>query len=173
MSGFYTHIRYFWSQARWILGLFLLVVVGAANPALAQFPITQTFTTGTASGWVLGGNTRLTSGNPDPAGAGYLHLTSNAGSQTGYAYYDTAFPTSLGMSIDFEYLSWGGSGADDISMFLFDGSTTNFKIGDFGGGLGYCQGYSNSLVGGSPTAISATAARTVPKERLTLGPMPS
>lgn len=132
--------------------LTLLVMAGLASPALAQFPITQSFTGSTATGWVLGDSAALTSGGADPAGAGYLRLTSNAGSQKGYAYYDVAFPTSLGVNIDFEYLSWGGTGADGISMFLFDGSTTNFKIGDFGGGLGYCQGYSNSLVGGLSNA---------------------
>ncbi|MCL6526884.1 MAG: DUF11 domain-containing protein [Thermaceae bacterium] len=154
MSRPYTLLKYLQCLLGAALSLrfALLGVIGIAGLAWAQFPITQSFTTNTAPGWVLGGNASLTSGGVDPAGAGYLRLTGNSGNQKGYAYYNVAFPSSLGVTIDFEYLAWGGSGADGISMFLFDGSTTSFKIGDFGGGLGYCQGYSSALVGGLSNA---------------------
>lgn len=131
------------------LRVLLCLTIGLVGSVFAQFPITQNFMGGTATGWILGGNATLTSGTVDPAGAGYLRLTSNSNNQKGYAYYNTAFPTSLGVNVDFEYLSWGGSGADGLSVFLFDGSTTSFQIGDFGGGLGYCQGYN-----GSPGGLS-------------------
>lgn len=139
------------------------LLVGLLPLALAQFPITQSFTGSTAPGWVLGGNAYLTSGNGDPSGNGWLRLTRNTTNQKGYAYYDTAFPSTLGLRIEFDFVAWGGTGgnigADGISVFLFDGSTpsSSFKIGDFGGGLGYCQGYSNSLVGGLSNAYVGIA----------------
>jgi uncharacterized repeat protein (TIGR01451 family) len=131
--------------------LITLIFLGSATQALAQFAVDQTFTGATAAGWILGNSARLTAAAPviDPVGSGWLRLTSNAGNQKGHAYFDTAFPTPLGFEIDFEYASWGGSGADGITMFLFDGSTSTFQIGDFGGALGYCQGY-----GGSPGGLS-------------------
>ncbi|WP_053043526.1 lectin-like domain-containing protein [Thermus filiformis] len=121
--------------------------------AWGQFPITESFMNSTAPGWVIGGNAYLTSGNGDPTGQGWLRLTRNTNNQKGYAYYNTAFPSTLGVRIEFDFLAWGGSGgnrgADGISVFLFDGATTTFTIGDFGGALGYCQGY-----GGSPGGLS-------------------
>ncbi len=129
------------------------LILCCAGQVQAQFAVNEPFTNATAPGWVFGNNARLTSAATptviDPAGSGWLRLTSNAGNQKGYSYYNTAFPTPLGFEIDFEYLSWGGTGADGITMFLFDGSTTTFQIGDFGGALGYCQGY-----GGSPGGLS-------------------
>ncbi|ADH64645.1 conserved repeat domain protein [Allomeiothermus silvanus DSM 9946] len=126
-----------------ILALFL-----CSGLALAQFPISESFMNSSAPGWVIGGDAQLTSGNPDPVGQGWLRLTNNTNNQKGYAYYDTAFPSSLGVRLEFDFLAWGGSGgnrgADGISVFLFDGSTSNFQIGDFGGALGYCQGYAGN-----------------------------
>lgn len=126
-----------------ILALFL-----CSGLALAQFPISESFMNSSAPGWVIGGVAQLTSGNPDPVGQGWLRLTNNTNNQKGYAYYNVAFPSSLGVRLEFDFLAWGGSGgnrgADGISVFLFDGSTSNFQIGDFGGALGYCQGYAGN-----------------------------
>lgn len=136
----------------------LLTLLGSL--ALAQFPISEPFTGSTAPNWVLGNNARLTAAiGIDPVGSGYLRLTGNNNNEKGYAYYDVAFPSGLGVDVDFEYLSWGGTGADGLSLFLFDGSTTSssFKIGDFGGGLGYCQGYANNPVGGLSNAYVGIA----------------
>ena len=130
---------------------FFLVLLGGL--ALAQFPISQPFTGTTAPGWALGGSATLTAATGvDPAGSGYLRLTGIKTGERGYAYYDTAFPSGLGLDVDFEYLAWGGTGADGMTLFLFDGSTRNFKIGDEGGALGYCQGYNSNLVGGLSNA---------------------
>ncbi len=46
---------------------------------------------------------------------------------------------------------WGGTGADGITVFLFDATTPTFKIGSYGGSLGYandCGGASTGLSGG-------------------------
>ncbi|MBV9101263.1 MAG: hypothetical protein JO198_09515 [Candidatus Dormibacteraeota bacterium] len=100
----------------------------------------QSFTGSTAPGWVLGGSATLTGGNVDPAGNGWLRLTDTGPSaETGYAYDDTAFPSAPGVSLSFDYASWGGTGADGTSLFLWDGSMP-FSVGQSGGSLGYANG---------------------------------
>lgn len=134
-----------WLRRSIAIGLTLL-----APSAVAQLGYSESFNSSTAPNWVLGDSAILTAPSIDPAGAGYLRLTSAAGNQKGYAYLNQAFPAPLGLEIDFEYLAWGGSGADGLVAFLYDGSITGsaFKIGDFGGGLGYCQGYASNATTG-------------------------
>ena len=51
----------------------------------------------------------------------------------------TAFTASNAtVYASFDYASWGGSGADGIAFFLFDGSVS-FDLGADGGSLGYAQ----------------------------------
>ncbi len=135
----------------WARVLLLAIVLFALSPsALAQFPISEAFKTGGASSWVFGGAAQMTgNGTIDPLNDGWLRLTSAGTNQSGYAYYNQNFPSTLGIEVDFDYLTWGGTGADGISIFLFDGTASPFKIGDFGGALGYCQGYN-----GSPGGVS-------------------
>ncbi len=105
--------------------------------------LTESFTGTTASGWVFDGSgftpVLTASQGIDTAGDGWLRLTSNGGNQATSAYFDTAF-NSAGATVyaSFEYATWGGSGADGITFFLFDGSTT-FNVGANGGSLGYAQ----------------------------------
>ncbi|MBK8046780.1 MAG: hypothetical protein IPK16_06435 [Anaerolineales bacterium] len=102
-----------------------------------------------ATGWVLGGSSILTSGNADPTDNGWLRLTNNATYRAGYAYYNQPVPTGRGLVITFDYGSWGGTGADGLSFFLFDGATTTFNVGANGGSLGYAQKTGiNGLSGG-------------------------
>jgi len=131
----------------------LALLLAGPQPALADtFPITESFrynTTG--SGWILGGNAILTGGTIDPAGDGWLRLTSKATNQKGYAIYNQAFDSSRGLPVTFEYLSWGGTGADGLTFFLYDGSvpSSTFKTGGYGGSLGYAQRCGiNGLTGG-------------------------
>lgn len=104
--------------------------------------VTETFKDGTASGWVFSGTgytPNLTSGTVDASGNGWLRLTSTGTNQSTSAYYDTAFAaTNATVYASFEYQSWGGTGADGITFFLFDGSKT-FAVGANGGSLGYAQ----------------------------------
>ncbi|MCK5916513.1 MAG: DUF11 domain-containing protein, partial [Deltaproteobacteria bacterium] len=96
-----------------------------------------------ASGWILGGapNPAVLTGNGsiDPVGNGWLRLTNTGSSQAGYAYFDTSFAISSGVIIQFDYVTWGGNGADGYSMFLFDAATSPLQIGASGGSLGYAQ----------------------------------
>jgi uncharacterized repeat protein (TIGR01451 family) len=48
--------------------------------------------------------------------------------------------------VDFEYVAWGGTGADGIGVVLFDGSVTQstFRVGAPGGSFGFAADYNNS-----------------------------
>ncbi|MGI4750144.1 MAG: MBG domain-containing protein [Janthinobacterium lividum] len=123
-----------------VLLLFLAGLI--PQKAFAQFPYTNSFENATAPGANFGGSPTayLTGGNIDANGSGYLRLTSNANSQAGYAFISSSFPATKGISVSFEYATWGGTGnADGICFFLFDGSLADasFKVGQFGGSLGY------------------------------------
>ncbi len=89
------------------------------------------------SGWQLGGNAKLTAGDEDPVDDGWLRLTDEDDFENGYAYYDETFDPTNGLTVVFDFIIWGGNGADGLSVFLFDGSTETFSIGGYGGSLGY------------------------------------
>jgi len=121
--------------------LSLVFFLGIASNARAQYPFVESFqnaTTPPAENMTYGGNASLTSGGADPAGAGYLRLTSTGGSLSGFAWCNNNFPSSQGLNIQFDYFQYGGSGADGISFFLFD-AIVPFTIGQFGGSLGYAN----------------------------------
>lgn len=122
-----------------IVLLFLAGLI--SEKAFAQFPYSEGFMNSTAPGMNFGGSPAayLTSGNPDPSGNGYLRLTANGASNKGYAFNSNSFPASKGISVNFEYYTYGGTGADGICFFLYDASVADgsFNIGSYGGGLGY------------------------------------
>ena len=146
-----------------------LLMAGAAwadSTSVSFQPVSQCFRDAGASGWVYGGaaspgtsytgqNSSLTAATGiDAAGQGWLRLTNNQNNQKGSAYYNLPINvSSLGIQVEFTYTAWGGTGADGISMYLFDGATTKFVQGDFGGALGYCAGYGNSPGGLSNAVI--------------------
>ena len=58
------------------------------------------------------------------------------------------------MLVQFDYATWGGTGADGLAFFLYDGSTSSgsFHAGASGGSLGYAScnstpGLSNAYIG--------------------------
>lgn len=121
------------------LALVLLAAVAQSATLVSQtFATNPTWNNG--GGWYRGGNT-----NPAVNG-GWLRLTGTTNDSFGYVFYNTAFSVNQGFVIDFEFLSWGGSGADGLTLFLYDGSVSNrnFRIGDAGGSLGYANGCNNT-----------------------------
>jgi uncharacterized repeat protein (TIGR01451 family) len=124
-------------SARWLLALWLAAVV---SPASAQFKLQETFTDTTAPGWTLSGSAFLTAPSIDAAGQGWLRLTDTGNDEKGLAL-DTSqtFAGNVPVTVRFNYVSWGGTGADGITMFLYD-STQNMSGASVGGGLGYCGG---------------------------------
>lgn len=124
----------------------LLAIGGGAYRATdvsAAFPFGETFQGATAPGFELGGAAALTAepGGSDLPGSGWLRLTPNVNNQFGYAYNRTAFPSAQGISYEFDYAAWGGSGADGLAFVLFDGATqdADFHAGPPGGALGYTR----------------------------------
>ncbi|OAQ38100.1 hypothetical protein A5893_14950 [Pedobacter psychrophilus] len=108
----------------------------------AQLPYFQSFKETTASNIQFGGapTAVLTAASGiDAPGNGYLRLTNGLVNQKGYIYGTDNFTTNQGLSISFEYFTYGGSGADGICFFLFDATANPFNIGGFGGSLGYAQ----------------------------------
>src|SRR5690606_24239398 len=75
----------------------------------------------------------------DADGSGWLRLTSNNPSQATYAYDTTSFVSkNATITASFNYVSYGGNGADGITFFLADADAT-FSVGAYGGSLGYAQ----------------------------------
>ncbi|HND60637.1 MAG TPA: autotransporter-associated beta strand repeat-containing protein [Opitutaceae bacterium] len=139
---------------RLILGLLCSQVLLAQ---LRGQVVTETFMNSTAPGWVFAGTgytPTLTSGAGDPAGNGWLRLTDTGGNEATSAYYNTAF-NAAGASVyaKFDYESYGGSGADGITFFLFDGSVP-FSVGSYGGSIGYAQ---RTVAGGGGADINGMA----------------
>ncbi|REG81575.1 PKD domain-containing protein [Algoriphagus antarcticus] len=97
------------------------------------FPYCETFADqgSVGSKTVFGGSARLMDG--------VLRLTDAQREQNGYVYIDIPFSPAYGIKASFEYFMYGGSGADGLTVFLFDADVQNFRPGGFGGAFGYAQ----------------------------------
>lgn len=141
-NGFEGNVSFEWNGFDGTLYASVASVLNIKVLPASFLPYSQSFKNTIAAGVELGGSplsASLTAGNLDSNGEGYLRLTSNATNQKGYARSTIAFPAAQGLSISFEYYTYGGSGADGISFFLYDSGADPFKIGGFGGSLGYAQ----------------------------------
>ena len=114
--------------------------MAAMTAASAQSTFQETFTGTSAYGWHFGGtgytpNLTAASG-VDSVGDGWLRLTDNGNNRSTYALLDTEiFSVNAQIQIEMEYAFYNGSGADGITFFLVDGSTTvdSFEAGAYGG----------------------------------------
>jgi hypothetical protein len=124
------------------LALCCLALTGYAEPASAQFKLQQAFTGATAPGWTLSSSAFLTVPTIDIAGSGWLRLTNAVGSEKGLALNNTySFASNQPVTVEFNYVAWGGTGADGMTLFLYDPTTASPMAGAVvGGGLGYCGG---------------------------------
>ncbi|WP_205696903.1 Ig-like domain-containing protein [Conexibacter sp. SYSU D00693] len=117
-----------------------LLLLAPAKVLAATFPITESFRNTTMQpGWNLGGNASLTANSGDGNGNGWLRLTGAVNNQFGVANLNDAFPSNNGVLAEFEYAAWGGTGADGLVFFLYDGSVAqgSFSTGPVGGSIGY------------------------------------
>ena len=132
-------VRY--GACRWVALCWMLLACYAA-PANAQFKLQETFEGTTAPGWTLSNSAILTAPSIDVAGSGWLRLTAAVGTEKGLALDSGfSFAGNQPVSVEFNYVSWGGTGADGMTLFLYDSSTVSPMAGAFtGGGLGYCGG---------------------------------
>ena len=122
-----------------------LTLAAHVSTASAQFKLRQTFTDTTAAGWTLSGSALLTAPSIDNTGEGWLRLTDTGNNEKGLAL-DTSesFAGNVPVTVRFSYVSWGGTGADGITVFLYD-SAQNMSGALTGGGLGYCGGVGGYL----------------------------
>ncbi len=143
-----------------IAGLVAGVMAAVVFPANAQFSVDASFRNNTAPGWSIpkvdnpdtnddsniltGGYGAITDTNTNDAnGSGWLRLTTKRQNQAGVSLYTGAsFPSSSGVLLEFDYVSWGGvagNGADGISAFLYD-ANSDMSGAQPGASLGYCHG---------------------------------
>src|SRR5690554_25536 len=133
--------------------LMLCSVLLFSIPTFAQFTFTDDLKGIQPADFVVGAQSGsdlpyFTSGVDDPVGAGWLRLTRAAYQQNGYAYIDKSFPSTMGVVVEFEYKMWRhanhdggfwGLGGDGFTFFLFDADIPSFRLGAYGGSLGYAQ----------------------------------
>src|ERR1700761_4482203 len=94
-----------------------LLLAASIAPANAQFKLQQDFKGTTASGWTLSGSATLTAQSIDAPGSGWLRLTDIGNAEKGLALNDTfSFAGNQPVSIEFNYVSWGGTGADGMTL---------------------------------------------------------
>jgi Abnormal spindle-like microcephaly-assoc'd, ASPM-SPD-2-Hydin len=119
-----------------------LLLGAGVVPASAQFKLQQDFKGTTASGWTLSNSAILTAPSIDASGSGWLRLTDTGNTEKGAALNDSfSFAGNVPVVVEFNYVSWGGTGADGMALVLFDSSTASPLAGaQTGGGLGYCGG---------------------------------
>ena len=119
-----------------------LLLAGYVAPANAQFKLQQDFKGTAATGWTLSNSAILTAPSIDAAGSGWLRLTDIGNTEKGAAINDGfSFAGNVPVVVEFNYVSWGGTGADGMALVLFDSSTASPLAGaQTGGGLGYCGG---------------------------------
>jgi hypothetical protein len=122
--------------------LWCILLAVFAAPANAQFKLQETFENTAAPGWTLTDSAILTAPSIDADGSGWLRLTAAVGTEKGVALNSGfSFAGNQAVAVEFNYVSWGGTGADGMTLFLYDSSTGSPMAGAFtGGGLGYCGG---------------------------------
>ena len=119
-----------------------MLLAGFAAPAHAQFKLQESFEGTSAPGWTLSNAAILTAPSIDTAGSGWLRLTGAVNNVKGLALNSGfSFAGNVPVAVEFNYVSWGGTGADGMALFLYDSSTATPMAGALtGGGLGYCGG---------------------------------
>lgn len=74
-----------------------------------------------------------------------VRLTPAQNTQFGAIFInDRKFSSINGIKIEFEYMAYGGSGADGFTVFFFDSEVTNPRIGSNGAAIGYS--YSRAII---------------------------
>lgn len=135
-----------WKLSLLLVLVFSLGIGGVKAQFNFSFPLINTTK---LNELILGGSAMLTAnGVIDPNDNGWLRLTSDDKNQKGWAYIDKAFPSTLGLLVQFEYKVWSSGGmnrqglADGLSVFLYNGETNSggFKPGHHGGSLVYAGG---------------------------------
>lgn len=104
-------------------------------PSTAVFPIEETFRVARVEDlehdWTLRGDATL-------VGDDGLQLTPAEREKAGTALLNVPFPSTAGVSVDFDFYCSGGNG-DGFAVYLIDGAHDT-DVGGYGAGLGYSRG---------------------------------
>lgn len=138
-----------------LAGPLAVLALVCAPAAQAQFKVSSTFRNNTEPGWSITGTNNtgtndsgiLTGGYGaipnnvnDANGSGWLRLSTALGNQQGRGLYTGgSFSSTQGVTVEFDYVNWGGNGADGTAFFLYDASA-DMSGALPGGALGYCWG---------------------------------
>ncbi|WP_165688759.1 gliding motility-associated C-terminal domain-containing protein [Flavobacterium sp. A45] len=126
-----------------VVAFFILINVNAQ--VNGSFPYEQAFTSGTKPTEITLLNPKVGSNSTVFTNEG-VKLTSADDIYSFGAFYvnNRQFSSLNGLNIEFEYGMYGGTGADGISLFLFDAAVGVPTIGATGGGLGYSFNRANN-----------------------------
>ena len=149
-------------NAHTIAASVLIMLLVCVPVAQAQSFINETFTGTTAPEWTFvnaaGDGPRLTAASGiDPAGSGWLRLTSDKTYQNSFVYYNNPITTNYGFTLTFDFVIWTADRtnvADGFAVVLWDGRATP-SPGGWGGSLGYAQhnGFGSIGMNGGFTAF--------------------
>tara|TARA_R110002012_G_scaffold321684_2_gene550753 strand:+ start:22605 stop:24938 length:2334 start_codon:yes stop_codon:yes gene_type:complete len=133
---------------RFLLIASVLFFVFKSTYSQVGFPYCESFTDQESIGseTVFGGSAKLVDG--------VMRLTDAQMEQNGYVYIDIPFSPAYGIKASFEYFMYGGSGADGLTVFMFDANVQNFQTGGFGGSFGYAQRESKSGMTGAYLGVA-------------------
>ena len=133
---------------RFLLIASVLFFVFKSTYSQVGFPYCESFTDQESIGseTVFGGSAKLVDG--------VMRLTDAQMEQNGYVYIDIPFSPAYGIKASFEYFMYGGSGADGLTVFMFDADVQNFQAGGFGGSFGYAQRESKSGMTGAYLGVA-------------------
>lgn len=120
-----------------------------------SFPYSEPFTSGSQPS-EISLMTPQTGANSTTFTTNGVRLTAAVNNQFGAIYINNKqFSSQNGIKIEFEYGMYGGTGADGLSVFLFDASIASPVVGANGAGLGY--GYNrahNTFAANRQTGLS-------------------
>lgn len=146
MNNIFINVYNSWSgqfdhSKNWIVRFAAIVILTITETAaqaqlFGDFPYNQSFLSTTQPAEVT---------KPTGSGANAatftttgLQLTPALTSQFGAVFInDKQFNTSVGIKISFEYAIYGGTGADGLTLFLYDAAVGSPVIGAKGRGMGY------------------------------------
>lgn len=121
-----------------------VVMLVLAVPGLAQndpppgFPIVEDFTE--VSEWTLHDNAVHDAVN------GRVQLTNSTTFKKGLIVLNAPFSSTYGITVEFDFFSGGGTGADGIAFFLVDGTTDPVIPGAYGCSLGYSSNFEYEML---------------------------
>lgn len=136
-----------------LMALFLLISeIGFTQTRISlygDFPYQQSFHSTSQPDEISKPSTSGSTTNAARFTAEGLQLTPAVTGKFGAVFVnDRRFGSTNGIKIEFEYMVYGGSGADGFTVFFFDESEKNPQIGSYGAAIGYS--YNRALLRHNP-----------------------